>query len=54
MEEIVRYANKRGIRVLPEFDSPAHVGAGWEAVDPSFTLCVNRVGVEVIKIFITF
>ena len=46
MEDIVRYANKRGIRVLPEFDSPAHVGAGWEAVDPSFTLCVNRVGVS--------
>jgi len=42
VEEIVRYANKMGVRVLPEFDSPAHVGAGWEAVDPAYTLCVNR------------
>lgn len=43
VEEIVRYAARRGVRVLPEFDSPAHVGAGWEAVDSSYTLCVNRV-----------
>ena len=43
VEDIVRYAARRGVRVLPELDSPAHVGAGWEAVDPSFTLCVNRV-----------
>ena len=42
VEDLVRYATKRGVRVLPEFDSPAHVGAGWEAVDPSFTVCVNR------------
>ena len=42
VEDIVRYAARRGVRVLPELDSPAHVGAGWEAVDPSFTLCVNR------------
>ena len=42
VEELVRYAAKRGVRILPEFDSPAHVGAGWEAVDPAFTLCVNR------------
>ena len=42
VEEVVRYAARRGVRVLPEFDSPAHVGAGWEAVDPSLTVCVNR------------
>jgi len=42
VEELVRYAAKRGVRILPEFDSPAHVGAGWEAVDPAYTLCVNR------------
>ena len=42
VEDIVRYAARRGVRVLPEFDSPAHVGAGWEAVDPAFTLCVNK------------
>ena len=36
------HAAKRGVRVLPEFDSPAHVGAGWEAVSSDLTLCVNR------------
>jgi len=40
--DIVKYAAQRGVRVLPELDAPAHVGAGWEAVDPSFLLCVNR------------
>jgi len=42
VDEIVRHATKRGVRVLPEFDSPAHVGAGWDALDPEFTLCVNK------------
>jgi len=42
VEDIVSYAAKRGVRVLPELDTPAHVGAGWDAVDPSFTLCVNK------------
>jgi len=42
VQDIVHYAAHRGVRVLPELDAPAHVGAGWEAVDPSFTLCVNK------------
>ena len=42
----MRHATKRGVRVLPEFDSPAHVGAGWDALDPEFTLCVNKVKQE--------
>ena len=46
VDEIVRHATKRGVRVLPEFDSPAHVGAGWDALDPEFTLCVNKVKQE--------
>lgn len=42
VEDIVKYAAKRGVRVLPELDAPAHVGAGWESVDSSFTICVNK------------
>ena len=42
VDDIVHYAAVRGVRVLPELDAPAHVGAGWEAVDPSYTLCINK------------
>ena len=29
-------------QVVPELDAPAHVGAGWQAVDEKLTVCVNR------------
>ena len=37
VKEIVHYAKVRGIRVIPEFDAPAHVGEGWQNKD--LTLC---------------
>ena len=37
--DIVDYAAARGIMVIPELDAPAHVGAGWQAVDESFVVC---------------
>lgn len=37
--DIIQYARVRGIRVLPEFDQPAHVGEGWQHTN--LTTCFN-------------
>jgi len=42
VEDLVSYATERGVVVIPELDAPAHVGAGWEAVDESLTVCRNK------------
>lgn len=42
VQELVQYAMERGIQVLPELDAPAHVGAGWEAVQANLTTCVYK------------
>lgn len=39
IEEIVKFGKVRGVRVLPEFDAPAHVGEGWQKKD--LTTCFN-------------
>ena len=51
VRELVEYGRQRGIRVLPELDSPAHVGNGWQW-GPEYGLgdlavCVNQVRVMV-------
>jgi hexosaminidase len=33
IKEIVRFGKARGVRVLPEFDAPAHVGEGFQNSD---------------------
>lgn len=33
IEDVVQFAKIRGVRVLPEFDAPAHVGEGWQKKD---------------------
>ncbi|CAH2075984.1 unnamed protein product, partial [Iphiclides podalirius] len=37
IKEVVNYGLVRGVRVLPEFDAPAHVGEGWQ--DTNLTVC---------------
>ncbi|XP_069356391.1 chitooligosaccharidolytic beta-N-acetylglucosaminidase [Maniola hyperantus] len=39
IRDVVNFALERGIRVLPEFDAPAHVGEGWQ--DTGLTVCFN-------------
>ncbi|CAG9785408.1 unnamed protein product [Diatraea saccharalis] len=37
IRDVVRFGLERGVRVLPEFDAPAHVGEGWQ--DTDLTVC---------------
>ncbi|CAH2991416.1 unnamed protein product [Chilo suppressalis] len=37
IRDVVKYGLERGVRVLPEFDAPAHVGEGWQ--DTNLTVC---------------
>lgn len=38
VKEIVEFGLLRGVRVLPEFDAPAHVGEGWQWVNYLFLI----------------
>ena len=46
MADIVDYAEVRGIRVIPELDTPAHAGNGWQFGEiegfGKLSLCINR------------
>ena len=37
IREVVQFGLQRGVRVVPEFDAPAHVGEGWQ--DTGLTVC---------------
>lgn len=48
VKHLVDYARVRGVKVLPEFDAPAHVGNGWQFAEKNhpewgkLTVCVNQ------------
>jgi hypothetical protein len=41
----------RGIVVIPELDTPGNLGAGWQAVDADYTLCVERYAIAFVCLF---
>ncbi|WOL03997.1 beta-hexosaminidase 2 [Canna indica] len=41
VRRIVRYAMRRGIRVVPEIDAPGHTGS-WAEAYPEIVTCANR------------
>lgn len=48
VRHLVDYARVRGVKVLPEFDAPAHVGNGWQYAEKAhpewgkLAVCVNQ------------
>jgi len=43
VKDLITFATKRGVRIIPEFDAPAHVGYGWQYPGAeNFTVCLDK------------
>ena len=42
IQDIIQYAKIRGVRIIPEFDAPAHVGSGWQQFNENNTFPFNQ------------
>jgi len=48
VKAVINYAYNRGIRVIPEFDTPGHVTKGWNALNPPvLTDCYDASGKKI-------
>ncbi|KAF3482883.1 beta-hexosaminidase [Arthroderma uncinatum] len=41
VKDVIGYARARGIRVIPETDTPGHSSSGWKQIDPDLVSCAN-------------